>query len=47
MILEPLDEVRARAERVAHRLYPLQVSVCEGESAVGGGSTPIRACLHG
>ncbi len=43
MILEPLDEVRARAERVAHRLYPLQVSVCEGESAVGGGSTPDQS----
>jgi L-seryl-tRNA(Ser) seleniumtransferase len=29
-----------RAERLAPRLYPLDVSIYAGESAIGGGSTP-------
>lgn len=40
MIFEPADEIRARAERVASRLHSLPLAVREGESAVGGGSTP-------
>ena len=34
------EEVRRRAERVAHRLEALDVVVRESESAIGGGSTP-------
>ena len=40
MIFQSADDIRARAERVAWRLQPLQLEVRKGESAVGGGSTP-------
>jgi L-seryl-tRNA(Ser) seleniumtransferase len=40
MILQSEDEIRMRAEQLAPRLYPLDVSIREGESAIGGGSTP-------
>src|SRR5581483_1129215 len=39
-IFTPLDEIRARAERVAARLEGLQAEVRESESPIGGGSTP-------
>jgi L-seryl-tRNA(Ser) seleniumtransferase len=40
MIFQSPDEIRLRAERLTARLYPLDVSVKPGESAIGGGSTP-------
>ena len=40
MIFAPLDEIRARAERVASKLDGLQPAIQESESAIGGGSTP-------
>ncbi|MBV9406990.1 MAG: hypothetical protein JO211_16700, partial [Acidobacteriaceae bacterium] len=40
MIFAPLDEIRARAERVASKLDALQPAIQESESAIGGGSTP-------
>ena len=41
MILEPNDEVKSRAERVAGRLGPsLQFRICGSKAAIGGGSTP-------
>jgi L-seryl-tRNA(Ser) seleniumtransferase len=40
MISQPAEAIRLRAERVASRLCPLSVSVVQGESAIGGGSTP-------
>jgi L-seryl-tRNA(Ser) seleniumtransferase len=40
MIFQSADEIRFRAERVAARLAPLDTTVREGESAIGGGSTP-------
>lgn len=43
MIFETPDEIRARAERVAQRLHPLPLEIREGESAVGGGSTPEQS----
>jgi L-seryl-tRNA(Ser) seleniumtransferase len=48
MILQPLEAIRIRAERLAHRLSPLEVYVADGESAIGGGSTPdqtLPTCL--
>lgn len=40
MIFEPSEAIRIRAERLIERLYPLDVSMQKGESAIGGGSTP-------
>jgi L-seryl-tRNA(Ser) seleniumtransferase len=40
MIFEPCEAIRIRAERLVERLYPLDVAMVEGESAIGGGSTP-------
>jgi L-seryl-tRNA(Ser) seleniumtransferase len=40
MILQSPAELQFRAERLASRLLPLSVSVEQGESAIGGGSTP-------
>jgi L-seryl-tRNA(Ser) seleniumtransferase len=40
MILADIDEIRARAERVASRIPELQSVVRESGSTVGGGSTP-------
>lgn len=40
IILEPLDKVRERAERVAAQLEGVEASVRQGESPIGGGSTP-------
>jgi L-seryl-tRNA(Ser) seleniumtransferase len=37
----PLEELRARAERLAHELGP-QASVHEGTGMVGGGSMPVE-----
>lgn len=48
MILQPLESIRIRAERLAHRLLPVEVHLSDGESAIGGGSTPdqtIPTCL--
>jgi L-seryl-tRNA(Ser) seleniumtransferase len=42
MIFQPVEAIRVRAERLAHRLSPLDVRLSEGESAIGGGSTPDR-----
>ncbi|MGA8596132.1 MAG: L-seryl-tRNA(Sec) selenium transferase [Bryobacteraceae bacterium] len=43
MIFRSADEIRFRAERVAARLGPLHTTVREGESAIGGGSTPDQS----
>ncbi len=43
MIFQSADEIRSRAERVAARLAPLHTRVREGESAIGGGSTPDQS----
>jgi L-seryl-tRNA(Ser) seleniumtransferase len=43
MIFQSADEIRLRAERVAARLAPLHTAVREGESAIGGGSTPDQS----
>ena len=40
MIFSSLEEVQARAERVAAELSELPVQVKQSESAIGGGSTP-------
>lgn len=40
MIRQPVEQIHFRAERLAARLHPLDVSVTPGESAIGGGSTP-------
>jgi L-seryl-tRNA(Ser) seleniumtransferase len=40
MISQPIEAIHLRAERLASRLCPLNVKVVQGESAVGGGSTP-------
>ncbi|HTU43504.1 MAG TPA: L-seryl-tRNA(Sec) selenium transferase [Bryobacteraceae bacterium] len=40
MIFAPLDEIRARAERVARQLADIDATVRESESPIGGGSTP-------
>ncbi len=40
MIASPVAELRRRAEQFAARLAPFEVRVQEGESAMGGGSTP-------
>ncbi len=40
MILAPLEEVRARAERVAARLAGHAFQIRETQSVIGGGSTP-------
>jgi L-seryl-tRNA(Ser) seleniumtransferase len=40
MIFSGVEEVRARAERVAAKLAGLPVEVNQSESAIGGGSTP-------
>ncbi|MBV9406926.1 MAG: L-seryl-tRNA(Sec) selenium transferase, partial [Acidobacteriaceae bacterium] len=40
MIFAPLDEIRARAERIASKLDGLQSAIHESESTIGGGSTP-------
>ncbi len=40
MILMPLDEIRARAERVAASLNGFSCGIRETDSVIGGGSTP-------
>jgi len=40
MIFAPLDEIRARAERLAAKLAGCPVQIRESQSAVGGGATP-------
>ncbi len=48
MILMPLDEIRARAERVAASLDGLSCAIRETDSVIGGGSTPdqtLRSCV--
>jgi L-seryl-tRNA(Ser) seleniumtransferase len=40
MIFTGIDEIRARAERVAARLGALNASTVDSESPIGGGSTP-------
>ncbi|HEY7302509.1 MAG TPA: L-seryl-tRNA(Sec) selenium transferase [Bryobacteraceae bacterium] len=40
MIAANLDELRLRAERVADQLSGVSLQIREGESAIGGGSTP-------
>ena len=40
MILTPLDEIRARAERVANSLGGLVWAIRQTDSVIGGGSTP-------
>jgi len=40
IIFAPLDEIRARAERVARQLADIDATVRESESPIGGGSTP-------
>lgn len=43
MIAAPLEEIRRRAEHVASRLAKIDCVIAEGESAIGGGSTPAVA----
>ena len=48
MILTPLEEIRARAERVAAKLEELELAVIETRSLIGGGSTPdqtLASCV--
>jgi L-seryl-tRNA(Ser) seleniumtransferase len=40
MIFTGIDEIRARAERIAAKLDALNASIVESESPIGGGSTP-------
>jgi L-seryl-tRNA(Ser) seleniumtransferase len=40
MIRQPVEQIHFRADRLAARLSPLEVSVRPGESPIGGGSTP-------
>ena len=40
MIRQPVEQILFRAERLAARLNPLDISIQPGESAIGGGSTP-------
>jgi L-seryl-tRNA(Ser) seleniumtransferase len=40
MIAASLDELRSRSERVAGQLSGVPLQIREGESAIGGGSTP-------
>jgi len=40
MILTPAEVIRSRAERLVGQLNGFSLHVCEGESAIGGGSTP-------
>ncbi len=40
MIFTPLDEIRARAERVAGQLEGVRAEIKQSESPIGGGSTP-------
>ncbi len=40
MILMPLDEIRARAERIANSLDGLSSAIRQTDSVIGGGSTP-------
>jgi L-seryl-tRNA(Ser) seleniumtransferase len=43
MVLQPLDHIRARAESLARRLQGLRVEFVDGESVIGGGSTPEQS----
>lgn len=40
MIRAPLSDVRERADRLAAQLDGLELEICKGETAIGGGSTP-------
>jgi L-seryl-tRNA(Ser) seleniumtransferase len=40
MIFAPLEELRARAERIARQIHDIRTNVRESESPIGGGSTP-------
>jgi len=42
MISQSADELRTRAERMAKRLDGIRATVVEGNSLIGGGSTPER-----
>jgi L-seryl-tRNA(Ser) seleniumtransferase len=43
MIMEPLTEVRARAEQVLAGVPNLNARIKESETAIGGGSTPDQS----
>jgi L-seryl-tRNA(Ser) seleniumtransferase len=43
MISQPATELRARSERLVRRLEGLPAAVIEGESVIGGGSTPEQS----
>ncbi len=43
MILAPLEEIRARAERVQDRLRNIPSELCQTQSVIGGGSTPDQS----
>jgi L-seryl-tRNA(Ser) seleniumtransferase len=43
MIRVPLDEIRARAERLVAEISPAPAEIVPGESLIGGGSTPEQS----